>query len=441
VKLCDPVSGNVTHALSGHRDAVWALEWARGSEYVLVSGGGEGDVRLWDVRRAGAFMVLDRANAGATAAVDALASATTFPEDRRPTLAGPAPPTRRAADSVPEHLWSDDAVRCRGSSFGRGGNGGGGGRAFARDRRGFGGGGGWGMGFRRAANALVDGGGGNGGVAAAGTIPARAATGGAHAGRVTAVACTPDGLHLLTAGTDNRIYLWDLATGLRVERDFGECPNDAKKATTLGVSPDGKRAYHPSSDGDVLVFDVHGGGGGGGGGDDDDDEGGGGGATASRGRGASAARGRGRGRGGRMRGLHGDGSRRRGGGPRPFSFLKGHLAAASSVAVHAHSGEVYTGAADRHVLVWRAHATPMEVEPGSRATGLGFRAIAPGTDRGERGVYRPFRATAEHRRAAGAEEDDWSDDDGGGGGGGERGGVDPDPGARSGIHGLGYRRR
>ncbi|EEH54377.1 uncharacterized protein MICPUCDRAFT_20256, partial [Micromonas pusilla CCMP1545] len=61
VKLCDPVSGNVTHALSGHRDAVWALEWARGSEYVLVSGGGEGDVRLWDVRRAGAFMVLDRA--------------------------------------------------------------------------------------------------------------------------------------------------------------------------------------------------------------------------------------------------------------------------------------------------------------------------------------------------------------------------------------------
>jgi hypothetical protein len=56
-------------------------------------------------------------------------------------------------------------------------------------------------------------------------------------------------------------------------------------------------------------------------------------------------------------------------------------------------------------------------------------------------VYRPFRATAEHRRAAGAEEDDWSDDDGGGGGRGERGGVDPDPGARSGIHGLGYRRR
>jgi DNA excision repair protein ERCC-8 len=50
VRLCDPLSGNVTHALTGHREGVMATEWMRGSEWVLATGGGEGDVRLWDSR-------------------------------------------------------------------------------------------------------------------------------------------------------------------------------------------------------------------------------------------------------------------------------------------------------------------------------------------------------------------------------------------------------
>ena len=32
VRLCDPNSGNVTHTLTGHREAVWATRWMRGSE-------------------------------------------------------------------------------------------------------------------------------------------------------------------------------------------------------------------------------------------------------------------------------------------------------------------------------------------------------------------------------------------------------------------------
>jgi hypothetical protein len=57
------------------------------------------------------------------------------------------------------------------------------------------------------------------------------------------------------------------------------------------------------------------------------------------------------------------------------------------------------------------------------------------------GVYRPFQvATEQRRRPPAADEDDWSDDDDGGDGGGVGGGIDPDPEARSGIHGLGYRR-
>ena len=39
----------------------------------------------------------------------------------------------------------------------------------------------------------------------------------AHEGAVTAVVPTPDGLHLLTAGTDSRIRLWDLHDNRRVQ--------------------------------------------------------------------------------------------------------------------------------------------------------------------------------------------------------------------------------
>ena len=91
---------------------------------------------------------------------------------------------------------------------------------------------------------------------------------------------------------------------------------------------------------------------------------------------------------------------------------------------------MYTGGADRHVLVWRPPPPPRDAE---EDVGKGSRA----DDDGEVGVYRPFRANAEHRRltsgvVAGTtgNADDWSDDDG----------VHPDPDARWGIHGLGYRR-
>ena len=46
----------------------------------------------------------------------------------------------------------------------------------------------------------------------------------AHEGAVTAVVPTPDGLYLLTAGTDSRIRLWDLQDN-RSARTV--CPHDS----------------------------------------------------------------------------------------------------------------------------------------------------------------------------------------------------------------------
>ena len=122
VRLCDPNSGNVTHTLTGHREAVWATRWMLGSEWILATGAGDGDVRLWDIRRAGSFMRLDASNVRA-GEVDALEEALRAP-DRGFIPAGPAPATRRNVDAVPAHLFSADAVRCAGSGWGRSGGGG-----------------------------------------------------------------------------------------------------------------------------------------------------------------------------------------------------------------------------------------------------------------------------------------------------------------------------
>jgi WD40 repeat protein len=51
VRLCDVSSGGFAHSLAGHRDAVWAVTWSLTSEYVLMTGGCDGAIRFWDIRR------------------------------------------------------------------------------------------------------------------------------------------------------------------------------------------------------------------------------------------------------------------------------------------------------------------------------------------------------------------------------------------------------
>ena len=133
VRLWDPVSGAITHVLAGHRGAVWAAAWARGSEYVLMTGGGEGSVRVWDVRTAGALASLDAsrvfadfsagdANQKKVGAWDQVRDATCFSEDRSAPVfvRGPAPASRRMEDNVPAHLRSFEARVARGGASRRG---------------------------------------------------------------------------------------------------------------------------------------------------------------------------------------------------------------------------------------------------------------------------------------------------------------------------------
>ena len=41
-------------------DGIMSLEWSASSEWVFMSGGCDGAIRFWDIRRAGCFRVLDQ---------------------------------------------------------------------------------------------------------------------------------------------------------------------------------------------------------------------------------------------------------------------------------------------------------------------------------------------------------------------------------------------
>lgn len=60
IRLVDLRSGASTHSLAGHQGAVLSIAWSPQEEYLLASGGSDGTVRLWDIRRsAGILGVLD----------------------------------------------------------------------------------------------------------------------------------------------------------------------------------------------------------------------------------------------------------------------------------------------------------------------------------------------------------------------------------------------
>lgn len=60
VRLVDLRSGASTHSLAGHHGALLAATWSPTQEHILASGGVDGTIRLWDIRKSsGSLGVLD----------------------------------------------------------------------------------------------------------------------------------------------------------------------------------------------------------------------------------------------------------------------------------------------------------------------------------------------------------------------------------------------
>lgn len=80
----------------------------------------------------------------------------------------------------------------------------------------------------------------------------------AHNGRVNGLCFTSDGLHVLTVGTDDRMRLWNSATGENTLVNYGKVSNCSRKSVkftvSVGCSPD--FVFVPLNGG-IAVYTIH----------------------------------------------------------------------------------------------------------------------------------------------------------------------------------------
>ncbi|KAK5629082.1 hypothetical protein RRF57_004797 [Xylaria bambusicola] len=171
VPLVDLRSGSSIQSLTGHGGAILATAWSPRHEYVLATGGVDGTVRIWDIRRAGALIgMLDR------------------------------------EDSLGLYynglLGSDGKVRMRASAK-------------------------------------------------------------AHVAPVNGLTWTDDGDYIISAGHDNRIHVWDAATGRNTLASFGPTIRNTQLASVtmftspVGLTHPGREFLFWPNETEILVCDLH----------------------------------------------------------------------------------------------------------------------------------------------------------------------------------------
>ncbi|XP_010999874.1 PREDICTED: DNA excision repair protein ERCC-8 isoform X1 [Populus euphratica] len=215
VRLCDIASGAFAHTLSGHRDGVMTVEWSTSSEWVLVTGGCDGAIRFWDIRRAGCFLVLDQSQSQL---------------GRRPPVLA-----RSAVSKV-----STSKALSKGQNLP--------GKPRMPQKKSGGG-----NGIKHSP---------------LGQVPAKGlkqrlhpgmlssqdrAT--AHYGAVTGLKITEDGMYLLSAGSDSRIRLWDVESGRNTLVNFETARLQTSKPIQLATAQDSNLVFVPCMT-SVKAFDV-----------------------------------------------------------------------------------------------------------------------------------------------------------------------------------------
>ncbi|KAK6938571.1 WD40 repeat [Dillenia turbinata] len=218
VRLCDIASGAFAHTLSGHRDGVMTVEWSTSSEWVLMTGGCDGAIRFWDIRRAGCYRVLDQSQSQL---------------GRRPPLLQRAT-VNKASTSKSSSAGQSSSMKTRTPQ-------------------------------RKIANGNVS------KQFPISRLPAQAkgsmrqrlhpgllssqdrAT--AHYGAVTGLKVTEDGMYLLSAGSDSRLRLWDVESGFNTLVNFETVRLQTSKMIQLATTQDSSLVFVPCMTA-VKAFDV-----------------------------------------------------------------------------------------------------------------------------------------------------------------------------------------
>ena len=167
--MVDLRSGSSTHSLAGHHGALLSLAWSPIVEHVLASGGIDGTVRLWDIRKSsGSLGVLD------------------------------------AEDSLGITGTDDMGSGARGRQTGK-----------------------------------------------------------AHQGAVNGITWTDDGAYIISAGHDERMRVWDAATGANTLASFGPTLKNNHLSTlplvtspTASTPPRKELLFYPNEK-ELLVFELH----------------------------------------------------------------------------------------------------------------------------------------------------------------------------------------
>jgi WD40 repeat protein len=213
-RIWDADSGEELFYLRGHRSKVTAVAFAPSGQW-LVTGSTDSTTKLWDVARSRELRTLQRLDTGPVWAVGVT------PDGQR-VVTGSQDGTARVWDAGSGRelliLNGHIALRDIGAST---------------------------VGLLSSPGAL-------GSVLAASTLyPGRSG----HSGAIWAIAITPDGKRLATAGEGNVVLLWDAATGRQLRMFLGGDYWDWG-INSVGLTPDGKRLFIAGNDNGVWIWDV-----------------------------------------------------------------------------------------------------------------------------------------------------------------------------------------
>ncbi|KAL9238062.1 hypothetical protein vseg_012538 [Gypsophila vaccaria] len=206
VRLCDIASGAFAHTLSGHRDGVMTVEWSTSSEWVLMTGGCDGAIRFWDIRRAGCFLVLDQSKSQIGSRPPLVQCATTnkgamVRETGKSSSAKGKGQQKKPVSDTGTKL----SVMSRMGSQGKGSL------------------------KQRLHPGMVSG-------------KDRAT---AHYGAVTGLKTTEDGMYLLSAGSDSRLRLWDIESACNTLVNYETVRLQNSKGIQLAVAQDSSLVFAP----------------------------------------------------------------------------------------------------------------------------------------------------------------------------------------------------